>query len=227
MKRYSESGNVLFYIFLAVVLFGGLSFAVSQSGRGSLSQITQDRTRLAATEIIDYSDSLSKAVGMMRLRGTTLTKLRFSHASLPSASYDAPGTQPPEHEVFNSEGGAMIYRRPPAGALGNAATDYAFLAANAVQDIGTTCANASCADLIVAIPGLTAEACDMVNRIGGNTKKGDPVPVNADFNIADKFKGSMAIPTAINAAALTGRLYGCLFSTADSTYYFYRVLWLQ
>jgi hypothetical protein len=227
MNSSSESGNVLFYIFIAVVLFAGLSFAVSQSGRGSLTQITQDRTRLAATEIIDYSDSLAKAVGIMRLRGTTLAALRFSHMNLSSASYDAPGTAAPENEVFNSEGGAMIYRRPPAETLANAATDYAFLAANAVVNIGTTCATASCADVLMAVPGITVEACDMINRIGGNTEKGNPVPVNANFNINDKFKGAMAAPTMINNAVLSGKLYGCFFNTADSLHYFYRVLWAQ
>lgn len=227
MTRPSESGNVLFYIFIAVVLFGGLSFAVSQSGRGSLSQITQDRNRLAATEIIDYGDSLAKAVGTMRLRGTTLANLRFSHLDLPGASYDAPGTQAAENEVFNSEGGAMIYRRPPAGTTVTAGTDYAFLAGVAVQDIGTTCSTAPCADLVVAIPGITAEICDLINRTGGNTAKGDSIPVNADFNIAAKFKGTMAAPTLVNTAKLTGRLYGCLTSTADATNYYYRVLWAQ
>lgn len=226
MTRSSESGNVLFYIFIAVVLFGGLSFAVSQSGRGSLTQMTQDRNRLAATELIDYSDSLAKAVGMMRLRGTTLAALRFSHPNLSSASYDAPGTQAPENEVFNSDGGAMIYRRPPE-AVSNAATDYAFLSAISVTNIGSTCATATCADLVVAVPGVNTEICDLINRIGGNTKKGDPIPVNANFNFTDTFKGSMTVPTAVNAGALAGRLYGCLFNTADTTHYFYRVLWAQ
>lgn len=227
MNRISESGNVLFYIFLAVVLFGSLSFALSQSGRGSLTQITEDRTRLAATEMIDYGDSLAKAVGTMHLRGTTLGNLRFSHIDLLAGSYDPPGTVAATDEVFNSEGGNMIYRAPPNSLLGTTATDYAFLAAVAIQDIGTTCANASCADIVVAVSGINAEACDLINRVGGNTKKGDAIPSNADFNFATKFKGSMAVPTVVTTAALTGRLYGCLFNVADGTRYFYRVLWAQ
>lgn len=228
MIRSAQSGNILFYIFFAVILFGGLSFAVSQSGRGSLSQISDERGRLAATEIIDYADTLAKAVGAMRLRGTTLETLRFSDAALPSADYDAPGTQDATHEVFNTEGGNMIYRRPPVEASASGTAEhYAFLSAIAITDIGTNCAQESCADLVVVVPGLAASVCDQINILGGNTARGDPTPTTAVFNFAAKFRGTMAAPSVINHADLAGRLYGCVRHTADNQHYFYRVLWVQ
>lgn len=231
MNRSGESGNVLFYIFIAIVLFGGLSFAVSQSGRGSLESLTSEKNRLAATEIVDYSDAVAKAVGMMRLRGVTLADLRFSHPDLAAGDYDAPGTKPPEAEVFNTEGGGIVYRRAPAEALITAAEDYAFLSGIAIQDIGTTCAAATCADLVMAVRNLNVTVCEVIDRMGTAIAKGDPAPSAASFNFAGRFKGAMAAPAIIgNAAAsapLAGKPYGCLKNDADGLYYFYRVLWSQ
>ena len=77
----SESGNVLFYILIAVALLAALSYTVAQSTRGNVGQLSAERARLYATEIIENANVMSSAVSQLRLRGVDLDELCFDHVS--------------------------------------------------------------------------------------------------------------------------------------------------
>lgn len=231
MIRSNESGNVFFYIFLGVALFGALTYAVSQSGRGSVDNITREQSRLLATEIVDYSNAVSKAVGMMRLRGVTLAQLRFAHTALPVADYGNPDTIDPPHLVFHAEGGGVVYSAPPAEILSTPGQQWMFLVRNQIDGVGTTCPTAACSELIMAVGRIRDEVCSAINALAG-IGDGGTIPNHSRFIIDGKFNGAInGTPEVLGdesgSAVLNGKTYACLKSDLDGRNYFYRVLWAQ
>lgn len=230
--RAGERGNLFFYIFMAVALFAGLTFAVSQGGRVSVQSLTREQARLQATEIIDYSDAMAKAVGTLRLRGTTLARLRFAHADLSTADYGNPATTDPLDMVFNPQGGGIIYRPPSPDMLATAGEHYAFLNKNEVEGFGQTCGTTGCSDLLMALRDIKTETCLVINNLGDITNPSDLPPEDADFDFTGKFQGSMDGPPETlgdeaSSAGLAGKAYGCFTNNTDGKNYFYRVLWAQ
>lgn len=227
----SQSGNLFFYIFMAVILFGALSFVVAQSGRGSVQSMAGEQARLNAIEIIDYSDAASKAVGTLRLRGTSLAQLRFSNAQLSAANYDPPNAANARNEVFNAEGGGIVYRAPPRQATTVTTPGYDFIGNVAVRNIGTTCAASTCSELMMIVPNVNADVCRILNVLLNVHKRTDDLPVEAAFDATGFFKGAMAYTDQIgdeaDSGALDGKSAGCFEDSGTSTHYFYRVLWAQ
>lgn len=225
--RDNERGNLFFYLFLVVILFGALTFAIAQSGRGSATAVTDEQTRLNATEIIDFSETVAKATGLLRLRGTTLAQLRFATAELPAADYNPAPVADSVNKVFDPEGGGAIYRHPPSGALKTAGVEYAFLGGLEFAGIGTTCGTGACTDLAMVLPGITKSTCDSINRLASvDTTETTPI-----LDLSSKFSGTMSYASTISGAALSGKAFGCFMYDdaldANDVYYFYRVLWTQ
>jgi hypothetical protein len=227
----SQSGNVFFYLFLAVALFGSLTFVVAQGNRGSVDGLTKEQARLNATEIIDFGDTIARATGSLRLRGTRLAQLRFSDIRLSTANYGDPALVDPVHAIFNPDGGAVIYRSPPTGALRTGAGDYDFIGNVAVRNIGTDCASAQCVDLLMLVPDLNDETCRTVNVMLNIHNREDPLPAEANFIATGYFNGTLGYADTIGdeagSAALAGRTAGCFRDTAAGINYYYRVLWTQ
>lgn len=74
MKRShsnSESGSAILLIFIAIALFAAISYAVFSGGRQSASSLSKDQARIAAREMVDYTNTLVKTVQTLRLRGCT------------------------------------------------------------------------------------------------------------------------------------------------------------
>lgn len=229
--RSSESGNVFFYIFLGVALFGALTYAVSQSGRGSVDSLTREQSRLHATEIIDFSDAVSKAVGMMRLRGVTLSQLRFAHANLPIPDYGDPDTIDAASLVFNADGGGVVYTPPARETLTTPGQPWMFLTRNQIDGMGTTCPAWNCTEVVMAAANMRDDVCVAINTLAG-INNSSTIPVHSQFITSDKFKGvingtPVIIGDEAGSAVLSGQSYGCLKSNANGINYFYRVLWQQ
>jgi hypothetical protein len=220
-----ESGNILFYILIAVMLLGALSFAVTQGSRDSVQNMNQDKGRLLATGIIDYGDTIKKAVDTIRLRGAPFTALSFADPAL-GAAYGTAGTAP-KNEVFNTAGGAAVYTPVAADALAAPGQPYIFTAGNEIKDVGTTCGADACADLLLLLPGLTKDICVTINTIlGVGNPAGDP-PVDSGADTT-AFAGTATYAATIgdepSSAALAGRTAGCFLDTAASSYTYFQVL---
>jgi hypothetical protein len=217
--RHAESGNVIFYIFLAVALFGALSFAVSQSGRDSGDSAVLQQNRLRATEIIDYGDTVARGVGMIRLRGTTLATLSFSSA----------GTT--ENDVFGIDGGGINYRVPSSEVTTTGTENYQILTGNAVQGVGTTCTAPSCAELLLVLGKVKPAICTAIDQLAGINPPDFTPPVDSAIDLAHPYTGTMAYGAKIgdepSSIALNAQMYGCLQNDTDHAYYYYRVLWQQ
>lgn len=221
--RKSESGNVVYYILAAIVLLAALTAAVASGWRNSITSLSTDKQKLLATEIIGYGDNVAKAVAQLRLRGITLSQIRFSSPSL-SATYGTYGAAP-DAEIFNPDGGGLHYKAPPDEAM-TTPGDYIFTAANAIEQVGTDCAAAGCADLVMMAGPLKTEICMMINTLLNVPNPGSAPPTSSTGDITTLFAGTPSYSATIGdqpgGAALQGKTAACFNKSGDN--YFYQVL---
>lgn len=226
--RQNESGNVFVYIFLAIALLASLSYAVSQGGRVTGSQLTQDTRNLVATEILGFGDTVAKAVTQLRLRGTAMNSLSFANPFLSSGEYGTYGNDP-DNEIFNPAGGAVVYQSPPTVATTSGTEEYEFLANNEIQEIGSTCGASSCSDLIMVIPNMQQSVCIRINELLDVTNPTGVPPTDSDIREAEKFIAG-ASPFGYDEtvgdedADLAGQKEACFEETGDSEFVYFKVL---
>jgi hypothetical protein len=229
--RATERGNVLFYILIAVALLGTLSYAVTQSGRGNISQVSNEKARLLATEIIDYANAMTSAVSQLRLRGVTDTSLCFDDPGWGNADYDHAGCSLDENKVFHVSGGGLTWARSPAEAMETAAapdTLWHIYSSNEVADVGTTCGGASCAELMIVVDELGENVCMQINDLLGVENPSDAPPTDSGPDTT-LFNGSYGFSAVLGdeagGEALQGKTAGCLKKTvAPTEYIYFRIL---
>ena len=79
MKRFSETGNVLFLILIAVILFGALSFTVAQMMRGGNAEyIGEQQLSLYADEVLDVDEEriIRRSAEMLGIKPSIVLKTK-------------------------------------------------------------------------------------------------------------------------------------------------------
>lgn len=225
-----QSGNVFFYIFIAIALFGSLTFAVSQSNRGSVQGLTRETARLNASEVIEYGETMARAVSTMRLRGVTLQQLRFAHDGSYVPDYGAVGVNP-QNQLFENDGGAVIPREFSSEVSNSAPGQFMFNGLNEVEHVGSTCGDATCSELVAFLRDIRLEVCLAINDLLKIENPLGAPPLTTDSGATNSYLGTMSYTFTIGsdttAAGLVGRNAGCFFDDDEKEYVFYRVLWAQ
>lgn len=240
--RESERGNVLFYILIAVALLGSLSYAVSQSSRGNVSEISEEKTRLLATEIIEYGNILANGTGQLKLRGHRNTEISLENNGV--NGYANANCIDDTCKVFHVSGAGIIYRSPETEWLDSSQSaqpqygNLYFASSTCIIDVGTnstTLCNDSGDDeeLLMIMPWLKKEICVEINDLLGiNNPGGDP-PQDTGASWSGgftKFTGSYGGSEEIGEGGgsdLAGKTAGCFEGGGTppaGSYHFYRVL---
>ena len=231
-SRTAEAGNVLFYILIAVALIGALSFAVAQSGRGNVQQLSAERARLFATEIIEHANIMASAVSQIRLRGSALNALCFDHPSWGASDYDhSPACTDDFNKIYHPDGAGITWSEAPSEAMDTTATPdnlWHFYGDNEIENIGTTCGAAGCSELIMVVDELQLIVCQQLNGLLGITDASTAPPTDTNFS-ATRYVGAFAhnqtIGDEAGGSALAGKTAGCFQKTAvPAEYVFYKVL---
>lgn len=229
-KLSCESGNVLFYILIAVILLAALTYAVAQSGRGSVSQISEEKSKLLASEILEFANIMSNAVAQLRLRGVKDTDLCFDDPQWGGAAYNNPSCTDNTKKIFHLSGGGMTWKNAPAEAMDNTATPdnlWHIYGNNEVEEVGTTCGAAACADLILVTDELKESVCVQINELLGVDNPADVPPTDTSIGTT-RFIGSYAYTQTIGdesgGAALVRKTGGCFENTSNGKFTFYKVL---
>jgi hypothetical protein len=103
---------------------------------------------------------------------------------------------------------------------------YWFNGSDEIQDVGTTCGNVSCSELLIQLFNIRREICEEINRIAGNNFTG--IPTIPGTFCWDSFQGNfMCGPGApylmFNTPTLRGKMTTCV-NDPNSGYTFTRVL---
>jgi hypothetical protein len=167
-RREHERGNILFIILLAVVLIGLLTAAIQATNNSESSNIDDETLVIRASDVQRAAAEIERGVKYIMQNGKSETELSFAHPSAPS-DYGTIGTNP-ETEVFNPDGGAATY--PAVASDINDGSPWEFYAGTALPGIGT-----SKADLVAVLPNVTAQFCEKINALNGQS--GQPADTGA------------------------------------------------
>jgi hypothetical protein len=118
--RKHQSGNVFFFIFIAVFLFGALSAAVLNS-QSSGRDARDEQLTLAAGEIIEWGSQVEQAVQRLQARGCSIDDIDFGN----SVSKNTNGT---DTEITNtnapSDGSCSVFHPNGGGITAKVFTKY-------------------------------------------------------------------------------------------------------
>ncbi len=213
----SQSGNILFYILMAIVLIGALTIALRDTG-GMDSNIDKESASVTATQIIKYGGEVAQGVNTLIQNGVSEQDIRFAYPSAHS-SYGTI-TSTPQNQVFSSQGANVPFRSPPAGAV-TTTTNYGFNGGRSMPQVGS-----DKADLTMTLGYVTDSVCTSINRQNGIS--GIPVAPTCGsptaFGILAQYATS---PVAIPASSFTNLpvLQACVYCTDRSmNIYFYTLL---
>ena len=154
-----SQGNVFLYVLIAVLLLGGLSFAISKNGdsnpQGELSDASAKAT---VTSILTYQAAAKTVILQMTQSGIGIDQIDYM---LPSdANFN---TAPTFKKLFHPDGGGLQYKPLPAAAIGRATTTpvngYYIGRFNNVEWTPTTAR-----DIVFAAYGLNKPVCEALNK---------------------------------------------------------------
>lgn len=242
MVGNSQSGNVLFYILLAVALLAALSMAMSRGNRTGIGMISDEQTKLAAQEIIDYGNTVAAAVQKLRMRGCRDIDINFSGNNGVSKSTNGTawnytnGNSPADGSchVFHLNGGAITpklisagYIDPSLVAPTSLHSQSFFVNSNRVLGLGTESGSAG-SELMFWIGRLDKTVCMKINDILGISNPNDNPPYDTASCLGTPFTGSYttcANPMGDTVADLKGKTAFCNQAYNSPTdYIYYQVL---
>lgn len=173
----NRKGNALFLILIAVALFAALSYAVTQSGRGSGS-VSREQTSLAVSQLMQVASLIQATVNRMIIMGADADDIKFTALSCNNGDPDENCCVPVgvaeecttgENCVFAPEGGGLTPPSVPVSVLGNPASYTAggvwfcyYPTSSERNDAG-----GPGTDITFAVDGLTEAACVAINKAAG------------------------------------------------------------
>lgn len=249
-----QSGNALFLILIAVVLFAALSYAITQSGRSS-GNTSREQAQILASEIIQWTTQLENTVNkLMIINGCGDNEIAFYNTSgaAPSmGNYAYPTADAAsirdECNVYHVDGGGLIPRYVPEGVqrlddyiVGNEGifTQSYLPLRGYVKDVGTNGVLNDSSELAVAFPLLSREVCIALNKGLNVENTGGEPPTSASvasnfMSGACKILESRSCSTIQSSTAITeldGQFAACFYTPKSSSwiaeprYVFYHVL---
>lgn len=230
-SRQNEAGNVLFLILIAVALFAALSYAVTQSTRSGGGGADGETTLVNSAQLTQYPASVRTSIVRMVIGGADVNTLEFNPpADFGNCTTGAPGVFP--RCVFHPTGGGATYAKAPGDlmAQGTPGT-WIFNAENEINLIGTTVGgdapDATTADIIAFLPGVSDGLCSRVNEELGIS--GSVIETGINFTSASNMistgSGTSILATASNGTigddvtALDAQPFGCFTQGTDNVYY--------
>lgn len=205
-----QNGNALFLILIAVALFAALSYAVTQSGRGS-GTIDKESAALDAAALTNYSAQLQAAYLRMRtINGCTAQKISFEAAPYTDSNIytEYPNSFAPSDKschFFHPNGGGVT-PRTATQLKGSAGMTYT--AASSISGVNT-------AQFIMGLGGISYAECKAINKaLNYNAPTFEPNQVPY-YSSASHFTGSFGNEGGI--VSVNGASAGCILSDGSGT----------
>lgn len=211
----AQRGNALFLILIAVALFAALSYAITQSGRGSGS-VAKETDAIAAAQVVQIGADLRAAAQRMVLTGTSVTALQ-AHAV---GDFSNPCTVTDGTCLFTPDGGGLTWPAIPVGALADPNLIYIAMLVPGDGGNGADLIGTPALDGVFAVLGLSEGVCTAINK--GLGVSGIPV---VDSHWADALPSIVLIQGQPNPPAVCGEVSILALPGAPSPVYgFYQVI---
>ncbi|PZP57489.1 MAG: hypothetical protein DI586_00190 [Micavibrio aeruginosavorus] len=221
-----ESGNVLFLILIAIVLFAALAYAVTQSSRSGGTDVNSEKADLAAAQIAQYGAQISTAVMRVRVgNGCSETEINFENPLMTHPDYwgGSTNTTAPADgrcNIFGPNGGGAVYwdarkQLPNDDPVYNYLT---FTTKVGVKNVGTD-ASELMMYFVMASNDQAKKICEAYNKrlgITGDTTSGTTRSLNWDMATGAGL-AYVAAPSDVSLigedpvpSAFSGQTTGCL-----------------
>jgi len=228
-KTNTQSGSILVYVLLAVVLFAALSYAVSQMMRGGTNSVGAEKHAILMDGTLSYARNVKQAIQAIRISNSCAeSEVSFEGSPFDGSDTDYVNASAPidfSCHVFHPQGGGLGKENPDSEVSSN---EYIFTGELGVTGLGSD----SNSELSMVLRGLTLAQCAIINeKIGLEAPQTDSSS-SANF-FTDAFTGSYALSgdlgTGIGTgnAVYDGRSAGCFHenNVTSGEYFFYQVLW--
>ncbi len=213
----SQSGNVLVYVLIAIVLFAALGFTLSrQTQNSSTKEIDAAKADLYALELLSYGAQVKLVIDQMIFTGSNISGLIFT---LPNEAGFA--TSPHIHKVFHPEGGGLSPSNLPKKSIAEISSPpsagwYLGRFNNVEWSKG------SGNDVILTAHQITKAVCEKINK---NITGSISIPAligDLDDYLVDTTNNIDL--TAAACAACEGYVTLCVSNSAVNTYSFYNIV---
>ena len=223
IQKY-QGGNALFLILIAVVLFAALTYAITQSNRGSGNSSAREGNAVGASSVTQFPAAVRTGVTRILMRGFSVAELRYSRPT-DGASY----TTTPQQQVFHPDGGGVTFTPPDDQAVTSSTAATWVINSNA----GTSAngVGSATADHIMFLTDVKGGVCQQImNQLYG---QGAAIPavtqtraaIIGTYAAASGTANTNAIAlTAANGQGVTGRAFGCFTTAAPVVNVYYHVL---
>ena len=189
-----QSGNVLFIILIAVALFAALSYAVTQSSRSGGGDVSAEKAKLLAAEVIQQTALIKSTVDRLQIINKCEdNEIAFFGAGTRDNTYFYPTADSAsinnQCNVYHSDGGGLNPVDVPLGverlddfAGGNAdifSTPYLPLRTY-IPDVGRNITNGTdweASELVIAVQMLREDVCVAINDGLGVVNPGGSPPI--------------------------------------------------
>ncbi|PCJ97844.1 MAG: hypothetical protein COA45_09150 [Zetaproteobacteria bacterium] len=227
----NQSGNVLWFILLAVALLAFLTGIISRNTSSVEQTGNVEQARIKATAILRYAKSIETTVQNMLLNGISENDLDFVAIS---AAHDNTNCNSSDCEVFNVAGGGLAYRTPAELLSDTTHTDIWHISTeNRVYQFGCEGTNNRCTELLLLAKNIPQSICLQINKILSITNTGGDAPQILDIQEGTAYTGtySASINTSSiggtnEAPEVQGKPAGCIheFGSGQNIYHFYQIL---
>lgn len=188
MNMSRQRGSAIIMIFVAVALFGLLSFAFLRGSNTSTALMSDEQTKIYAQKIIAYGNDMRSAVKRLQLRGCQ--DKEFSFANKVVKSHGGNPGNPEGHnpkapasgicDLFKPEGAAMkIENMPDTVTEPWPGIESANSARGSIRFFRSTVPNMGNPDkeeIVLAIPYLNLEVCKKINDLLGIPNPSGNIP---------------------------------------------------
>ncbi len=244
-NRNSQSGNVLFFILIAIALLGALTATLNRSSNNTNDTGSHEQRQIQANEILTYAKSIETAVQNLRARGCGENEIAFWHDSNGDGVEGNPDANrnsyaPTDHSchIFEPEGAGMTFVTVPDNYLDSffnasfAFGNYNYGANSSFPGVGRTgnCSVSECKELTMVLYHIKKELCLQINTALGIENPSGDAPFErtplGNWGVAH-FQGTY--PSSTNG--VDNGVYGaktlCLKhenGSGDELYSFYHIL---
>jgi hypothetical protein len=190
----NKKGNILFLILIAVALFAALSYAVTNTSRSNSQNISEDKAKILAADIIQYAAQVEQGISRLRV----INNVSEHGLDLVAPSYSTStnnGTCTTDAcKLFNVVGGNISPRLLPQDAWDMSNTNMTTnwqgrmeFRVLRIQDVGIH----DEAELTMIYRGINDETCAAINERLNIANDSDGTPPTDSTNTYELYSGTL------------------------------------